>query len=189
MRLSISARRMELTDALRAHVQNRLEKLRFHFDRVMDADVVLTVEKHRHIAEVTLHANGVTMFSKESSSDMYASVDAAVEKLHKQIHKFKARRGRFAPVKLAEAAVLVEEPVLAGAGSSLESEDGVAQAAPQPMVYREKVGVKPMSVEEAILQLDLLEDDFLMFTNAETQQVNVVYRKEDGAYGVIEPEN
>jgi len=185
MHLNISARHMELTDSLKGHVETRLDKVRVHFDRVIDVEVVLDVEKHRHIAEVTLHANGVRMHSKEASPDMYASIDAAVDKLHKQIHKFKDREGRFAPVKLSEAAVLAEEPALAAVGASAAVEAPEPESRP---IFREKISMKPMSVDEAALQLDLLQDRFLVFTNADTQKVNVIYAKDDGSLGVIEPQ-
>lgn len=190
MRMTISARRMELTEALRTHVESRLDKLRVHFDRVIDVDVVLTVEKHRHIAEVTLFANGVHMHSKEESEDMYASIDTAVERLHRQILKFKDRVGarRYAPVKIAAAALEAEEAV-EEIGEEESSDDGSIShlASTQRPVHREKLTLKPMSVDEAILQLDLLQDEFLVFMNADTQQMNVVYTREDGSYAVIEP--
>lgn len=186
MRLNISARHMELTDALKTHVESRLEKVCIHFDRVIDADVVLDVSKHRHIAEVTLHANGVRMHSKEESGDMYASIDASVEKLHKQIHKFKDRGARRAPVKIAEAAIMAEA---AAEMPALAPTNGEAETAPaRRSVRRESLSMKPMNVEEAVLQLDLLQDSFLVFMNADTQKVNVVYEKEDGSYAVIEPQ-
>ncbi|MDX9974639.1 MAG: ribosome-associated translation inhibitor RaiA [FCB group bacterium] len=184
MQLTVSARHMELTDALKSHVETRLEKIRGHFDRVIDAEVVLGVEKHRHIAEVILHANNVRMHSKEESPDMYQSIDAAVDKLHKQIHKFK-ERGRYMPLKIVQAELLAQdteapEPVAAGANGTEQAE--------AKRVVTEKLVMKPMTVGEAILQLDLLHDPFLVFMNAESQQVNVVYSKEDGSYAVVEPQ-
>lgn len=173
---------MELTDALKTHVETRLEKIRGHFDRVIDAEVVLGVEKHRHIAEVTLHANNVRMHSKEESPDMYQSIDLAVDKLHKQIHKFK-ERGRYMPLKVVEAGAAEEAaeiPVTGGANP--------AEAMPQRVVISEKLTLKALTVEEALHQLDLLKDPFLVFTNVETQQMNVIYSKEDGTFAVIAPQ-
>lgn len=186
MRLTISSRHMEMTDALRSHVESRVEKVRCHFDRVIDAEVVLDVEKHRHIAEVTLHANGVRMHSKESSTDMYASIDAAVDKLHRQIHKFKDRVGRRAPVKLGE--ILVAAEAAAQATNGKEPVDGVAAVAARPRIHHETISMQPMTVDEALVQLELSQDPFLVFTNSETQQVNVLYTRDDGSYGHIEPQ-
>ena len=89
MRITISGRKMEVTDALREHIETGLAKVRTHFDKIIDANVVLAVEKRRHIAEVTLLANGIRIHGKEESDDMYASVDAVVLKLDKQVRRFK----------------------------------------------------------------------------------------------------
>lgn len=102
MRLAITARHMDMTDGLKTHVEQGLEKIRNHFDKVIDADVVLSVEKRHHIAEMTLHANGLRIHSKEATEDMYASIDAVIGKLDKQIAKFKNRIKRF-KVREAEA--------------------------------------------------------------------------------------
>lgn len=104
MRVTITGRHMEITEALKARVQESLEKARGHFDRLMDADVVLSVEKHRHIVEITLHANGARFHGKVSSPDMYTSVDAVADKLNKQIRKFKDRNHSHKARKVSEAA-------------------------------------------------------------------------------------
>ena len=97
MKVTITGRHMDVTDALRAYIENGLEKIRVHFDRVIDAEVILSVEKHRHLAEMNLHANGVRIHSKESSSDMYASVDVVLDKLDTQVRKFKDRINNHQP--------------------------------------------------------------------------------------------
>ncbi|MCC6155221.1 MAG: ribosome-associated translation inhibitor RaiA [Candidatus Hydrogenedentes bacterium] len=183
MRVAIAARHLDLTDALRSHVESRLDKVRHHFDRVIDVDVVLSVEKHRHTADVTVHANGIRMHGKETSQDMYTSVDTAVGKIDKQILKFKDRKHRFQPRngKVAEVALeIFDVPI----------EERSTQAAPgeHKQIVHEPIGMKPMSVEEAALQLELNQDSFLVFRNAQTQEVNVVYAKNDGTIGHIDPE-
>lgn len=102
MQITIAGRHVEVTEALKAHIEKELEKTRGHFDRVIDANVVLTVEKHRHIAEITLNANGVRFHGKVSSPDMYTSVDATVDKLDNQIRKFKDRNHSHQARKLSE---------------------------------------------------------------------------------------
>jgi len=180
---------METTDALKSHVETRLQKLRGHFDRVIDADVVLSVEKHRHIAEITLHANGIRIHGKESSGDMYASVDAVVEKLDKQVRKFKDRINRYQPRKGKEAREYSHN-IIAFDGPRAEeaSESAEPELGGHRIVLREKLAMKPMSVEEAAMQLELADEKFLVFSNADTQQVNVVYAREDGTYGLVEPQ-
>ncbi|MBI4559906.1 MAG: ribosome-associated translation inhibitor RaiA [Candidatus Hydrogenedentes bacterium] len=186
MRLTIAGRHMEMTDALKSHVEKYLEKLRGHFDRVIDADVVLSVEKHRHIAEITLHANGFRIHGRESSDDMYASVDSVIDKLDKQIRKHKDRLGQHQSRKAAELREFRPETVELKEFAPSESR---ATAAVQPhVIRREKLSMKPMTVEEAARRIDLMEEDFVVFSNAETQQVNVLYAREDGTYGLIEPQ-
>ncbi|GMW03540.1 MAG: ribosomal subunit interface protein [Candidatus Hydrogenedentota bacterium] len=183
MRVSMAARHMEMTDALKGHVEKRLEKVKTHFDKVIDVDIVLSVEKHRHIAEITLHSNGVRIHGKEASDDMYASVDLVVDKIDKQILKFKDRshkvhlredRKNTFIQREVDAANAVPEPV-------------EEPAPPKPVVVRETLNMKPMSVDEAQLQLKLSGDRFLAFSNSQTNQVNVLYVKDDGTLGLIEP--
>ena len=188
MQLDISARHMELTDALKSHVKTRLEKLRGHFDRVIDVNVVLSVEKHRHVAEVTLHANGVRMHGKESSLDMYASVDAVVEKLQKQIRKYKDRVSRHGSRKGMEGLAGMPDPSFEGVTEEFQGELDEPAPLPERRIQREKMPMKPMKIEEASFQLELAEEPFIVFSNADTQQVNVMYARKDGAYGLIEPQ-
>lgn len=188
MNVTVTGRHMEMTDALKAYIQAGLEKVESHFDNAFEADVVLDVEKHRHIAEVNLHANGVRIHSKEASSDMYASVDAALAKLEKQIRKYKDRINRHQPRTAREARDYHHAIIAMNSdnGTPVEEESNVAVA--HRIVTREKLSMKPMSVDEATMQLELVEDQpFLVFSNADTSEVNVLYAREDGTFGLIEP--
>jgi putative sigma-54 modulation protein len=175
---------MEMTDALKSYIEGGLGKLRHHFDRVIDANVVLSVEKHRHIAEINLHANGIRIHGRESSSDMYASVDAVLGKLDKQIRRYKDRINRHQP-RTAKEARNYEHQIIEVATEADRTQETVSQ---HRVVEREKVPLKFMGVDEAAMQLELIDDTFLVFSNAETQQVNVIYAREDGTYGLIEPQ-
>ena len=191
MKVTISGRHMEMTEALKAYIENGLEKVKTHFDKVIDVDVVLDVEKHRHIAEVNLHANGVRIHSRESSDDMYASVDAMLAKLEKQIRKYKGRINRHQPRTEREAqsyghAVISMPP--GNGDSDTDADDGTEEEILHHVVTHEKLPMKPMTVEEAVMQLELLEDAFLVFSNAKTSQVNVLYARDDNKYGLIEPD-
>ena len=187
MRVTITARHMEMTDALKSHIENRLDKVRGHFEKVIDADVVLGVEKHRHIAEINLHANGIRLHGKESSSDMYVSVDAVVDKLDKQIRKYKDRITRSQSRKTKDVQEyqhnIIEMPAMQDREADAEEDETRHR-----VVFREKLAMKPMSIEEATLQLELADDPFLVFSNAQTQQVNVIYARDDGTFGLIEPQ-
>lgn len=187
MNVTITGRHMEMTDALKAYIENGLKKVKSHFERVIDVDVVLDVEKHRHIAEINLHANGVRIHSREASADMYASVDAVIAKLDKQIRKYKGRINKHQPRPGREDlsyghAIISFQPD--NGDSNVETDEALMHR----VVTREKLPMKPMTVEEAVMQLDLLEDPFLVFSNAETSQVNVLYARDDNTYGLIEPE-
>jgi len=188
MQLDISARHMEMTEALKSHVKTRLEKLKGHFDRVIDVNVVLSVEKHRHVAEVTLHANGIRIHGKESTADMYSSVDAVVEKLEKQIRKYKDRVTRHASRKGQEELAAIPEEAILTAGEEDEEQRAKVSTVQNKVIHREKLPMKPMAVEEASMQLELADEPFIVFSNVETQQVNVMYARDDGTYGLIEPQ-
>lgn len=187
MKVTITGRHMEMTEALRAYIENALNKISAHFDKVIDADVVLDVEKRRHIAEVNLHANGVRIHGKEASPDMYASLDAVLQKLEKQIRKYKDRINRHQPRTIAEPrdyrhAIITME----SEGAPGDKTNG--DAFNHKVVHREKVAMKPLTIDEAVMQLELVDDPFLVFSNADTSQVNVLYSLEDGTFGLIEPQ-
>ncbi|MBI5091822.1 MAG: ribosome-associated translation inhibitor RaiA [Candidatus Hydrogenedentes bacterium] len=185
MRVTMTGRHMEMTDALKAYVENRIKKIREHFEDVIDVDVVLSVEKHRHIAEINLHANGIRIHGKESSADMYASVDAVLEKLERQVRKYRDRINRYQPRKGLEMPDYHHNII---EYADEEAGNGKNTAVKHRVILREKLPMKPMNVEEATMQLELVNDDFLVFSNADTQQINVIYAREDGTYGLIEPQ-
>ena len=175
---------MEMTKAMKNHVESGIAKIGDHFEQVIDVGVVLSVEKRMHRAEINLHANGLRINAKESSDDMYVSIDSALQKVERQIEKYKDRINRHKPRSSREAREYehhVFEVIEEDAGQGVEKP--IRQT-----VHREKVSLKTMNVDEAVLQLNLLEDMFLVFSNADTQQVNVLYARPDGTYGLIEPQ-
>ncbi len=179
MQCLITGRNIEVTEALREYAERKLSRLDRYFYRPLTAQVTLTAEKGRHIAEVTVPLDGLVLRGEEASEDMYASIDAIIDKLERQIHKFKTRINR----KLRRegtARGLVTEA--AGPGGPAEAEEE-----PLPVVRTKRFPVKPMEPEEAILQMNLLGHDFYVFENAGTAEINVVYRRRDGGYGLIEP--
>ena len=184
MNVTITGRHMDVTDPLKAYVDAGLRKLRAHFDKVIDANVILSVEKHRHIAEINLHANGIRIHGKETSPDMYASVDAVLSKIDKQIRKYKDRINCHQPRSLREVRDYHHQVI----ESTPEADKDSPSETRHRVVLREKLPMKPMSVDEAVMQLELVDDDFLVFSNADTQEVNVIYARDDGTYGLIEPQ-
>lgn len=183
MNLTISGRHLEITDAIRNHVTSGLDRVKRHFDKVIDANVVLAIEKHRHrqIAEINLHANGLRINAKESSPDLYSSIDSALNKIERQVTRHKERIKRHQPRTARETREFHHHVIEFGPAETRETE-------PHVIVHREKIHLQSMTVEEAAFQLGLVEDEFIMFTNADTHQVNVVYDRGNGTYGVIEPQ-
>ncbi|NLK52004.1 MAG: ribosome-associated translation inhibitor RaiA [Syntrophomonadaceae bacterium] len=178
MRITVRGKNIEVTDALRDYVTKRLGKLDKYLE-LDEAQVTLLVERGNHVIEVTIPINGMILRGEEETSDMYSSIDLVVEKLEKQLEKYKtkllSRRMRTQPnVTVRELPTNLAE---------LEKEEEDA-----PKILRTKrFAMKPMPVDEAVLQMNLLGHSFFVFTNADTEEVNVVYRRKDGNYGLIEP--
>jgi putative sigma-54 modulation protein len=180
MQISVTFRHVESTPALRAYAEEKLARVRKYLRRPVDAHVILSVAKERHVAEITLKADHVTMFAQEETHDLYSAIDLALDKLEHQAQKLKARtrshKGGAKSGELPEvtASVLSAERQAPGGG---------------PAVIRtQRVPAKPMAIEEAVEQLAVSRDDFLVFTNASNQKLAVLYRRKDGNYGLIEPE-
>jgi putative sigma-54 modulation protein len=175
MQFSVTARNVEITPALRAYAEEKLSRLTRYLESIVTLHVVLSVNKHRQTAEVTLRVRDLTIRAEEEGNDLYSSIDLVAEKLERQILRYKER-------------------ILAHAGRGGNRGNRSASAAPvaeeEPRVVKTKrFAVKPVGVDEAILQMNLLGHNFYVFRNASTEQVNVIYRRQDGHYGLIEPED
>jgi putative sigma-54 modulation protein len=166
---------LQLTDALREASMKKLRRLDKFFQQDVEAKVVLSIEKKIHKVEVTIPFNGRIVRVEETSDDMYNALDEAVESLEQQIRKYKTKLQN---KRHANESIKFEniEP--------LEGEDEEEYK----VVKTKRFAIKPMSIEEAILQMDLLKHNFFVFLNADTDEVNVVYRRKDANYGLIEPE-
>ena len=156
---------------------------------IIDVNVVLDVERHRHIAEINLHANGLHINAKDSTDDMYSSFDSALNKIDKQVLKHKARINRHQPRTAREAREIMHKIIEVPAHDENFDGDTSSEVKHNVISHREKVALKPLTVSEAVMQLDLIQDTFLVFSNAETDQVNVVHTHADGTYGLIEPQH
>ena len=180
MQITVTFRHVESTPALRAYAEEKLERVKKYLRRPVDAHVILSVAKERHVAEITLQADHVTMFAKEETHDLYSAIDLALDKLEHQAQKLKAKRrdhkgpsgARGGEEPEVRASVLAAEPPEPGAARRI--------------IRTQRVPAKPLSLEEAVEQLDLSGDEFLVFTNASNQTLTVLYRRKDGSYGVIE---
>jgi ribosomal subunit interface protein len=174
MKVTVIAKNMELTEALNEIVQKKISKLEKYFEKDVEAKATLSVQKNRQIIEVTIPFNGVILRGEESTSDMYKSLDLVGDKLERQIRKQKTRLSR-------KHGGSVKFGALNDIDSKVEEDLG-------KLVRVKKFGVKPMNSEEAILQMDLLGHNFFVFQDADTNKVNVLYKRKDGDYGLLEPE-
>lgn len=177
MGISVRGKNLEVTPALVSYTRKKLGKLAKFFDRATEVQVMMSVIRDEHIVEVTVVFEGLILRGEESTGDMYASIDMVVDKLEKQVAKYKTRLNK----SLRQRGLRVINEKLAAAETK-ESEEA-------RLVKTKRFPLKPMNLEEAILQMDLLGHDFFVFANADSEMVNVLYRRKDGNYGLIEPEN
>ncbi|TCL70964.1 putative sigma-54 modulation protein [Hydrogenispora ethanolica] len=175
MLVSVKGKNVEITEALRDYAEKKVAKVSKFFEKSpIGAQVTMSTERGKHIVDITVQIDGLLLRGEEKTADMYGSIDGAVEKIERQVHKFKTRINR---------RLRGEENQVVLAPVSTQEE------APAPVIKRTKrFAIKPMSVEEAVMQMDLLGHDFYVFSNSDTEEVNVVYRRKDGNYGLIEPE-
>ncbi|OFI05032.1 ribosome-associated factor Y [Clostridium acetireducens DSM 10703] len=174
MRITVSGKNIEVTNALRNVVEKKLSKLDKYFKPDVVANATLSVQKNRQIIEVTIPFSGVILRGEEATEDMYASIDIVVDKIERQIRKQKTklqRRNHGGSLRFQSIPELDKKD---------EQEFKI--------VKTKKFAIKPMSDEEAILQMELLGHNFFVYKSAETGDVNVVYKRKDGNYGLIEPE-
>ena len=171
MRVMVTARHFDLDPALKTYVNEKAEHLTRYFDRIDEAHVVLEAEGHRRIADVTVHASRVIVSSEQQAEDMRSAIDLAFEKVERQIRRHKERvRNRKGATPTAEAA---------------RELDG---AAPSTVgIASEQLGGSPMTPEQALASLDELNVGFLVFLHSQTNTLNVIYRRDDGDFGLVEP--
>ena len=178
MRISISGKNIEVSDYLRDLINKKVGKLERYFPKDTEIQVTMAVERNRHIVEVTIPYENIILRGEEVTGDMYASIDNVLDKLEKQIFKHRTRLEK----NLKSGAFRYDSPVY---GESYE--DAVDEQGPS-IVRVKRFPIKPMSEEEAMLQMSLLGHSFFVFENARTRDINVLYVRRDGNYGLIEPE-
>ncbi|KJS30895.1 MAG: protein SmpA [Desulfatitalea sp. BRH_c12] len=173
MQTSVTFKNLDPSDHFRNYVSEKLNRFDKYFYNPGEANVMLSVEKFRNIAEVNIIGDRMTINGKEETEDMHAAIDMVLDKLEKQIKKNKQKlRDRRAPKGISKS-IMDESP--------LPDDDGERQ------IMIKNIDYKPMDVDEAIMQMDLVEDNFMVFTNSRSDRVNVLYRRKDGHYGLIQP--
>ncbi len=179
MNFNIRGENIEITSALRKYVEKKVGRVEKYFDTPPTSDVKVTmkVEKDVHNVEVTIIFPNLVLRGEESNVDMYAAIDLVVEKIERQIKKYKTKVNR----KFRQNGN-IKNLFKESLSNGKEEEDELK------VVRTKRFNIKPMDVEEAILQMDMLGHSFFVFSSAETDEMNVVYKRKDGRYGLIEPE-
>ncbi|MEW5737220.1 MAG: ribosome-associated translation inhibitor RaiA [Thermodesulfobacteriota bacterium] len=178
MHTTFTFKNIDPSDSLKEYAADKLARFDKYLDNPGEAQVVLMVEKHRHIAEINIAGDRLTINGKEETGDMYSAIDMVLDKLEKQIKKSKQKRQKRRDTGKARER---ERDAVATASLSDTEDTGEAE------IIEESIDYKPMDIEEAAEQLGLSEMAFLVFTNARTGRVNVLYRRKDGHIGLIQP--
>ncbi len=174
MNYTVSGKNIEITNGLREAVVDKLSKLERYFTPDTEVNVTLSVEKDRQRIEVTIPIKGTIIRAEQVSSDMYASIDMVEAVLERQLRRYKNK--------------IVDQKQSAMALSQVFLDEETADEDEIKIVRSKRFAIKPMDVEEACVQMELLGHDFFVFRNAETDEVNVVYKRKGNTYGLIEPE-
>lgn len=174
MRITISGKNIDITDGLRQAVEDKLSKLERYFTPETDIAVTLSVEKERQKIEVTIPVKGNIIRSEQVSNDMYVSIDLVEEVIERQLKKYKNK--------------IVDQQQAAGNFQQEFIEKEIEDEEEIKIIRTKRFGMKPMYPEDACIQMELLGHNFFVFQNAETEEVNVVYKRKGNTYGLIEPE-
>ena len=180
MQVNITFRGMESTESLKSYVKERIEHIEKYFDRAVEAHAVLSLERYLHHADITIQAGSYLLRGKTKSEDMYKSIDEAVDKIEKQLKRYRDKL-KTTKRKDEDKGVKARHQVF-----EAPAEEGESWAEGPRVIRSNEFFAKSMGVDEAIMQMDLLNNDFLVFTNVQSGDINVVYRRKDGHFGLIE---
>lgn len=175
MQTSVTFKNLDPSEHLKAYVGEKLNRFDKYLYNPAEANVVLSVEKFRHLAEINITGDRLNINGKEETGDMYSAIDLVLDKLENQIKKNKQKIRKHRSGSKVRQKDFIDEDT-----------EGLDEETADRLVVR-NIEYKPMDVEEAIMQMDLVNDNFLVFTNARTDRVNVLYRRKDGHYGLIQP--
>ena len=177
MQTSVTFKNLDPSDNLRAYVSDKLDRFDKYLYNPAEANVVLSVEKFRHIAEINIIGDRLSINGKEETNDMYSAIDMVLDKLEKQIKKNKQKiRGHRGNSKSKAKNGMMDVPAMGDADDDMEDR-----------ILYQNIEYKPMDIDEAVMQMELINDNFLVFTNARTDRVNVLYRRKNGNFGLIQP--
>jgi putative sigma-54 modulation protein len=179
--IRVTGRHVSVTESIKDYATKKVENLHLDYPRIMEAHVILNVEKHRRSAEIVLHCNNhITIEASEETDDMYTSIDNVISKIARQMRKYKTKILRNHRPRMDGKHF--EEQVLSVGDSFAELVDVEPE-----VIKTERYPVKPMFVDEAVLQIEMSNRQFVVFLNAKSEKVNVLYRRKDGGFGLMEP--
>jgi len=188
MHTAVTFKRMDPSDALKSYVQKKMDRFDKMLESPAETSVVLSVEKIRHIAEITLICDKMKLHARESSENMYSTIDMLVDKIKAQIKKSKEKSRRHMSgnkQSIKDEDLTFVSPAMPDTEKAIPSPEII----PGPEVILESIDIKPMDVDDAVVQFAAGEDNFFVFSNAKTECVNVLYRHNDGNLGLIQPRN
>jgi putative sigma-54 modulation protein len=173
MQTSVTFKNLDPSEHLKNYVTEKLNRFDKYLFNPGEANVVLSVEKFRHIAEINIIGDRLNINGREETEDMYSAIDMTLDKLEKQIKKNKQK--------------VREHRAGKGRSKDVRKQGESFEEAPERQVVVRSIDYKPMDTEEAVMQMDLVDNNFMVFTNARSGQVNVIYRRKDGHFGLIQP--
>lgn len=181
MNVIFTGKNVEVTPAMKEYAESKIQKLARFFNHLQDAKVTQSILRNQHVVEVTLIADGTTIRAEERTGDMYTSIDMVIDKLERQLTRFKGKYITHTRESLegAKPTGLVADDMNSDV-EEIEDDE-------MTIVRTKRFAVKPMGPEEAAMEMELISHDFYVFRNAESDEVNVIYRRRDGNYGLIEP--
>ena len=172
MNIIVTGRHLEVTPALKKYAEEKIKKFSRYLSNISEAIITLSIEKYRHKVEVLLKVNGVLIQAEGITGEIYSSIDEVVEKLERQVKKYKEKLVSHRKGEGKAGGVLPETPLAEESGR---------------IIKNKKFELKPMSPDEAAMQMELIDKDFFVFTNDGSGNINVIYRRKDGNFGLIEP--
>ncbi|MBN9688203.1 MULTISPECIES: ribosome hibernation-promoting factor, HPF/YfiA family [unclassified Corallococcus] len=197
MQLNITFRQFGSSDSLKEYAREKVERVNRLLDRAGEAHVVLSLERHLHHADITIHSGAWVLRGREKSDDMYASIDLAMDKIERQLRRYrdklKSHHGkekvhhRQDLVKVRHDVFEVHEPEETAEASAPAAQAPVAESGVARLVRTTHLAIQSLSVDDAVMQMNLMNNDFYVFQNQQSQALSIVYRRKEGGFGLIEP--
>lgn len=198
--IHVTGRSLQVTEAMKNYAIEKVQKVEKFTDRIIDVNIAMDIQKLDHRVDITLSACGTKIRSHAVTTDMYVSIDQAVDRLEKQIQRYLSRLHEHHSITHEEQALIVHviESLTEGEKSDIEDINNELQVeererlnavySPSKIVSQEMLPVKTLSIDEAIMKMDLSQDPFLLFKGEHNRKLNVIYRREDGNYAVVVPD-